>query len=129
MTLSVHTARIDYPGPSRLDVTRKSGATAFAPSWGIIMAAKRGHLSWPEYVDAYTAEMRQSYRENRPAWDALLGGKRVVLCCVCKDPSRCHRTVLAKILTKLGAKNYGEITEWDSTVEEPLFAGREDVRR
>lgn len=126
MTLQVHTARIDYPGPGRLDITRRSGNAAFAPSWDIVMAAKRGLLLWPDYVDEYTAQMRRSYRERRAEW-ALLGGQRVVLCCFCVDPAQCHRTVLGRILgeTKaFDAKFFGEITEWDETVEEPLFAGR-----
>ena len=122
MTLNVFTARIDYPGPHRLDITRKSGNTAFAPSWDIVLAAKRGLLPWPDYVDEYTAQMRRSYRERRAEWEALLGGQRVVLVCFCKDPAMCHRTILARILTRLGARYYGEITEWDSTVEQPLFA-------
>ncbi len=32
--------------------------------------------------------------------------------------------VLARILTRLGARYYGEIESWDATVEEPVFAGR-----
>jgi uncharacterized protein YeaO (DUF488 family) len=124
MTLQVHTARIDYPGPDRLDITAKSGDGTFAPTWDIIVAAKRGDLSWPDYVERYTQLMRQSYRSNREVWDLVLASPRVVLVCYCKDPAHCHRTVLARILTRLGARYYGEITEWDETVEEPLFAGR-----
>jgi hypothetical protein len=30
--------------------------------------------------------------------------------------------VLARILTRLGARYYGEITEWDATVEAPIFS-------
>jgi hypothetical protein len=33
MTLSAFTARITYAGADRLDVARKSGDPAFAPSW------------------------------------------------------------------------------------------------
>jgi uncharacterized protein YeaO (DUF488 family) len=127
MTLQVFTARIDYPGPGRLDITRKSGNAAFAPSWEIILTAKRGLLPWPDYVVEYTAQMRRSYRETRAEWEALLGGQRVVLCCFCVAPAQCHRTILARILgeTKaFDAKFFGEITEWDETVEEPVFARR-----
>jgi uncharacterized protein YeaO (DUF488 family) len=86
------------------------------------MAAKKGALSWPEYVERYTQIMRRSYRDNRPVWDMLLQAPRVVLVCYCTDPATCHRTVLARILVRLGASYYGEIEEWDATVEAPCFA-------
>jgi hypothetical protein len=65
--------------------------------------------AWERYVPAYTAEMRESYRANRPAWDALLGRERAVLVCYCTDPARCHRALLAGILGKLGADVRGEV--------------------
>lgn len=117
MTLHVHTARITYAGPDRLDITRKSGDPAFAPSWAILrpmLDAKRFGSSWvmlwPEYVEDYTAEMRISYRENRAAWDVLLARDEVTLLCYCVDAKFCHRTVLAGILAKLGADVRGERT-------------------
>lgn len=115
MTLSVHTSRITYAGPDRLDVTRKSGDPTFAPSWAILgpmLDARRMGPSyvwlWPQYVEDYTREMRTSYRLNRPAWDALLAHSEVTLVCYCVDPLHCHRTVLAGILGKLGAVMKGE---------------------
>lgn len=117
MTLLVHTARISYRGADRLDVTRKSAGSdglPFAPSWRILrpaLAARDlGQLAeaWPRYVEAYTAEMRASYREHRSAWDALLSRDEVTLVCYCTDPAHCHRTVLAELLGKLGATYAGE---------------------
>lgn len=64
--------------------------------------------TWALYSAAYTAEMRESYRAHRPAWDALLARAEVTLCCYCVDPARCHRTLLAGILAKLGAHVVGE---------------------
>ena len=64
--------------------------------------------TWALYVEAYTAEMRESYRTQRPAWDALLARESVTLVCYCTDPARCHRTLLAGIFAKLGAVNEGE---------------------
>lgn len=107
----VHTARIDYAGPDRLDISRKSGVSAFAPSWPLLRATLPkfgGTLPWEEYVTRYTAEMRVSYREHRWQWDALLARDEVTLVCFCVDPLRCHRTVLAGILGKLGADVRGE---------------------
>lgn len=119
MTLIVRTARVSYGGPDRLDVTRKSATPdgiAFAPSWGILRPAlnarRDGRLdeAWPGYVADYTTEMRRSYREQRPAWDALLARETVTLVCYCAQADRCHRTLLAGFLVKLGAKCEGEIT-------------------
>lgn len=64
--------------------------------------------TWALYSAAYLAEMRESYRASRPAWDALRARAEVTLCCYCVDPARCHRTLLAQILAKLGAVNEGE---------------------
>jgi hypothetical protein len=65
--------------------------------------------AWERYVVGYLAEMRASYRANRPAWDALLAREVVTLCCYCTDPEHCHRTLLARdILPKLGATYGGE---------------------
>ncbi len=113
----VYTARITYAGPDRLDVTRKTGThgRAFAPSWrllGPILAARNRGESieplWPAYVDGYTAEMRRSYRGSYPAWGWLIEQREVTLLCYCTDPTHCHRTLLAEILSKFGAKVCGE---------------------
>jgi uncharacterized protein YeaO (DUF488 family) len=117
MSLTVHTARISYGGPDRLDVTRKSGVAAFAPSWRILGPALRrrrdaahvDEIEWHAYREAYLAEMRESYRMRRREWALLLARDRAVLCCYCTDPLRCHRRLLAGILAKLGATDAGEI--------------------
>ena len=100
----------------------------FAPSWKILNralreleAAKRQRdcgqaqrsdhaeqASWVRYSKDYTEEMRQSYRMHRAEWDALLARDVVTLVCFCINPQRCHRTVLAGILGKLGADVKGE---------------------
>lgn len=117
MTLLVHTARVTYSGPDRLDITRKSGDPTFAPSWSILrpmlaLRREQGPVAvayvWPQYAADYTTEMRASYREHRAAWDALLARDEVTLVCYCTDPMHCHRTVLAEILGKLGATMRGE---------------------
>lgn len=121
--LQVFTSTIDYPGIHRLDVTRRSGMHAFAPSPGLIRAASRkigGNMTWEQYVQAYTAEMRASFKANRADWDALLARKHVVLVCYCQEPRRCHRSILAGILGKCGARVFREISEWDETVEESI---------
>lgn len=128
MTLTVHTARVNYDGADRLDVTRKSAGPegiAFAPSWAILRPAldllkcaelacsdcdgqRIAHMTWALYSAAYAAEMRESYRTQHAAWRALLARESVTLVCYCTDPERCHRTLLAGILAKLGATVAGE---------------------
>lgn len=104
----IHTARIAYPGPFRLDITRK-GESPFGPSWGLLNPYKAkdqaGTLTaddWPNYVVAYKAELRVLWRRNRAAWvdlaKAVERDGAVVLCCYCTNPEQCHRTVLAEIL-------------------------------
>ena len=50
----------------------------------------------------------EAYRENRERWAALLARPEATLLCFCNDPARCHRTVLARLLVKLGATYCGE---------------------
>lgn len=64
--------------------------------------------TWALYSAAYTAEMRESWRANRHVWNALLSRESVTLVCYCTDPARCHRTLLAGILAKLGSTDAGE---------------------
>lgn len=66
--------------------------------------------AWALYAEAYRGEMRESYRANRSAWDALLARESATLVCYCVDPGQCHRTLLANFLAKLGATPHGERT-------------------
>jgi hypothetical protein len=76
---------------------------------------------WRAFVPAYLDEMRASYRSQRPAWDALLARSRVVLACHCREPSRCHRTVLATlVLPRLGATYLGELASTRAGVDVEL---------
>lgn len=74
--------------------------------------------AFDEYRPKYLAEMRQSYRRNRFAWDHLLSRPRVVCVCYCTRPELCHRAILrAEILPKLGAIDMGEIALFTSSDE------------
>lgn len=133
MTLEVYTARMGYRGPDWLDVTlggnrqrieagegpHRGIGMAFAPSARLLsphLAKRRGgeltDAEWTAYAAGYRAEMQASYRARRRAWDTLLAWPRVVVLCFCSgDPARCHRTLLAGFLEKLGATNHGEIAD------------------
>jgi hypothetical protein len=115
--LQVYAARVGSRDPDALDVTRKSGNPAFAPSLILLRpylelrrAGRETQGDWERYVQRYTEEMRLSYRRNRAPWNEVLSRGRVVLCCYCVDPERCHRTVLGRdILTTFGAQWLGEL--------------------
>lgn len=120
--LHVWTARISYPMvPDRLDITRRAAekdpngpGAPFAPSRLIVTWVRRGVIDWDgrigSYVELYTDEMRKSYVQNRAAWDALLARSEVTLCCFCTQHLLCHRSLLARILERLGAVYHGERT-------------------
>lgn len=129
MALVVWTARISTRDPDALNVTRKSGSAIFAPSWRIVAPALERRQAgreatdeeWKEYAQAYFLEMQASRRKNVEVWKALLARERVVLTCYCTNPARCHRTLLGRFLTKLGATFEGELAEQakrDRTQEE-----------
>lgn len=118
--LIVHTARISTRDPDRFDITRKgawllqrAGKEApgdpFAPSWPLLRAAKAGELTTRAYEVEYLIEMRVSYRDRRPEWEAFLARRRVVVFCYEVDPLECHRSLFAEICRKLGADVRGEL--------------------
>lgn len=134
--LLVYTSRINYPAsPERFDVTAKGAygkspdpdAQVFAPTWRLVSWGKkmlrsaeerraRGEPAvelfeewvWKLYRWRYEQRLRMSYREHRDAWERLLAREKVVLVCYCPNPKRCHRTILAQVLEKLGARFVGE---------------------
>lgn len=103
--LLIHTARISYGGPFRLDITRKGGSS-FGPSWPLLQAAKAGKIDFQGYRLRYFSEMRASYKIHNAEWLQLLTWERVVLCCYCVNHLQCHRILLAEMLV-LTAKARG----------------------
>ncbi len=128
MSLKVWTDRISSKDPDAFDVTRKSGHKAFAPSWKILGPALDRRRSgrevtdeeWKAYAAAYYEEMALSRKREPDVWATLLARPRVVLTCYCTNVSRCHRTLLARLLEKLGATFEGETVERDTT-QQALF--------
>lgn len=64
---------------------------------------------WLVYRERYLERLRQSYVLQRSCWDKLLARERAVVVCYCAEPERCHRSVLAEVLVKLGAQYGGEL--------------------
>ena len=110
--LLVWTAHRDYPGDSRIDISKGP----FGPPTNI-----DPNEDWELFVDTYWKMMRVSYKNNA-IWKVILDSNKVVFTCSCQSNARCHRSILAKIFVKLGAVYMGEITEWDSTIEEPIYS-------
>lgn len=118
MTCEVWTARMGSRDSDALAITRfqviDPVGQVFAPSAELLVTylerrrAGEEEAHWEDYVAAYTAEMRVSYKRHRRVWDELLSRPRVVLMCFCKDPNRCHRSICAGLLGKLGATIRGE---------------------
>ena len=97
----LRTARVTYKGPDRVDVSRSSGISAFAPSRGLLNGYKSGDVPWQEYKIRYIDEMRRSYQNNRAEWNALLRMPEVTLCCYCRAGDSCHRLLLAHLVIKI----------------------------
>ncbi len=133
--LVVQSARLGYRGADWLDVSLQGNerrvaagevgghlgiGMTFAPSprllYEFLSKRKWQRLTpedWPRYREAYTTEMRASFRRYRvlsdSPWHRLMAMPRVVLLCFCTDGNECHRAVLGGILEKLGATYAGEI--------------------
>lgn len=104
---SVHlwTARYNYSGNDRYDITVKSGDTTFSPTWQLVMRFKNNQMTWEEYTEQYTQLMRNSYLTNKEHWLNLLQNSSITLVCFCVNPIQCHRTLLAEMLVKTGKAN------------------------
>ena len=85
MVLLIHTSRISYGGPYRLDVTSRSVdhiGVLLAPSPKLLSyglryvkcASSEQELAdrWDTYSRRYIEEMRQCYSWQRWAWEAFL---------------------------------------------------------
>ena len=108
------------------EVLAPSAALVFPTLRALKAAASdeaRGAI-WTGYRAAYLDEIRARWRGGRRAEiEALLDRPRVVLVCFCRDPRRCHRTIAAEILGKigagLGAQYLGEIEPPEGDILSP----------
>jgi uncharacterized protein YeaO (DUF488 family) len=73
---------------------------ALAPTRELLHAFKAGRLEWDGFRQQYLEQMRApkaSAEINRLAEQA--SAQPTTLICVCKDPGRCHRTILRDLIT------------------------------
>ena len=111
----IYTATMRYQGVDRLDVTVKSAAPTeqcFTPTWDIVMGYKNKRISWPEYVTEYYRILNErvayNLRHIRSSVDGLCYQaffNDITLVCFCKNPARCHRSLLAHWLVANGPGN------------------------
>jgi uncharacterized protein YeaO (DUF488 family) len=84
-----------------LDITAKTGKSAFAPHWSDLMAYKRDEIDWEEYERRYRLRMQESEQEYPDEWAMLLQlPERVALVCYCAPGQKCHRYVFREILVE-----------------------------
>lgn len=98
-----------------LDTTVKSGEARFAPTWDIVMAVKARTKENEEeakeiYTNAYSALMRDSYRNNREYWLEVLRKDELAVACYCAAGEFCHRHLLATYLGRTAERNGIEFT-------------------
>ena len=132
--MNLWTARINYCGADRVDISRagcdrarKAGCETpgefLAPSAGLVFPALRRmkeattaherQVVWHEYATAYHLEMLATYKARRPEWEAFLRRERATIVCYCAPVNgvlRCHRMLAAAYLARLGATHCGEVT-------------------
>jgi hypothetical protein len=105
---AIWTAQFGYRGPNRLDVTRKGGSP-LGPSWPLLIEARgitrEGDARWKWYRPRYLEEMAESQIGHRDYWLSILQRRSIVLVCYCRDPERCHRSLLAELLLGFGEAN------------------------
>lgn len=125
----IWTARISSKDKDTFNITRKSGNLSFAPTWDLVRTMQSirlagreaSELEFQAYRRAYLKEMNVSYKRDPMPWVALLAKKRVVLTCYCVRVDRCHRTILAQILGKMGGNLCGELYEGPSDLDKELL--------
>lgn len=84
-----------------MDTTVKSGVSAFAPSWDIVLGIKGGTLSEEAYREVYVGILRGTWMNQRAEWEKLLGMNDVALGCYCPPGKFCHRLILKEAVIKI----------------------------
>ncbi|MBI2891839.1 MAG: hypothetical protein HYY13_13780 [Nitrospirae bacterium] len=102
-----------YKWPDAVDVSigtaRGIGRVFAPPSWGMVMAFKRGRVGKQAYASWYLEHLRRTRETNFRAWEELLSRYRVVLTCYCPPDAFCHRKLMAQALAQEGGRYMGEI--------------------
>lgn len=89
---------------TKVFVMRDRGNNELAPSKELLEAWKSGEITWKGYVDVFIEELLRS-KESKKRLKSLAKeaeSKDIRLICYEKNESRCHRTILKKIIDELG---------------------------
>jgi uncharacterized protein YeaO (DUF488 family) len=90
-----------YPDAYFEEITREYNESMLSPSRGLLYAAKAGVLTFDEYLAALKEEIEKN-KEACKRLDELAvmvkAGTVVFLVCVEKDATKCHRTLVRKML-------------------------------
>ncbi|MEK9660090.1 MAG: DUF488 family protein [Chloroflexota bacterium] len=72
-----------------------------APTRELLADYRQGRIDWPAYAARYLTEMdeRTDAREALARVRGQAAGGTVTLLCGCVDEQRCHRTLLAGLIT------------------------------
>jgi len=82
-----------------IDTTCRSKDTlVFSPTTEMVRLYKSGQMSEEEYSKLYNRTMRDSYINNRDAWDELVRRDTVAITCFCREGVFCHRHLLREML-------------------------------
>ena len=69
------------------------------PSRDLLQGFKRGEISWDVYKERYLQEMQEEDARGEIRRLANLAQRETVtILCVCKDESKCHRTLLRELI-------------------------------
>ena len=78
---------------------------ALAPSEELLRSFKDGRIDWWAFRKRYLEEMKAAEPQAELRRLAALAGTRpLTLLCVCKEESRCHRSLLRELVAKTGPR-------------------------
>ncbi len=82
---------------SRADEWRRELGTPLE----LVRKWKRGKITWPRFRHDYLASLKEPAKQESIAELAALARKgTITLLCSCPDVSRCHRTLLKKVIER-----------------------------
>lgn len=124
---TIWTARIDYRGADRLDITVKGRdplGSLLAPTWSLVAPyiekrreKRETDADWMAYCEQYVSLLRKRWMTERVRFDDLLARlqcQSVTLVCYCTDVDRCHRSVAARVLQVASDWDYRYLGERDT---------------
>jgi len=80
-------------------------ADIFVPGRRLVWDWKDGRITWPQYTERYMARLderiAQHHLDRARAW-ARNPNRHLTLCCWEREPTRCHRSLLAEWLRERG---------------------------